>query len=225
MRRFSLVSCAAALLLSALLAGPLSAGPNEGCVLAVHTDPNVVDTGGDPFRALQTPRHCDELTATGTTTGSGIKWFIVLGIFPDWASPEYDTFVFGLGRYDPSVIYIASYGPYVPVGSTILEIPSDGWPLPHSGTAVSYAPACVSDSRVQPLYYFGAYVYGDGKIELGEHPVQGGLFVECGPARETDEIEEYGVMGFGSETGSNPCGEPIVREDDTWSNVKWGYRR
>ncbi|MBU1701057.1 MAG: hypothetical protein KJ970_20395 [Candidatus Eisenbacteria bacterium] len=226
MRRLSIVSCAAFIIIfSAFLATSSSAGPNEGSVLAVHTDSRVVDTGGDPFRALQIPSHCDELSPTGTSGGSNIQWFIVLAVFPDGSSPEYNTCVFGLGPYDPAGTYVAAFGPFVPPGSAILEIPSDGWPLPNTGTAVSYAPSCADDGAIQPLYYFGIYAYGDGTIGLGEHPVHGGVFVECGAAHATDEIEEYGVMGFGSAAGKNPCGEPILREEGTWSQVKWAYRK
>ena len=61
MRPLFMMSCAA-LFVSFILSpiAPAGAGPNEGCVLAVHTDPDVVDTVNEVVRQT------DHVYADGT---------------------------------------------------------------------------------------------------------------------------------------------------------------
>ncbi|MBU1702325.1 MAG: S8 family serine peptidase, partial [Candidatus Eisenbacteria bacterium] len=126
----------------------------------------------------------------------------VIAAFPDDVSDRLNTITFGLGQYDPEDLAMGSWGPCDIIGSP-LEVATANWPDPGEGTAVSWAPDCLGGELV-PVYWFLTYAYSNETIPLTEHPTHGGTFVDCSASPLSDEITDYGVMGFGV-VGSNPC--------------------
>ncbi|MBU1701644.1 MAG: S8 family serine peptidase [Candidatus Eisenbacteria bacterium] len=175
------------------------AGINEGGVLVVHHDPQLVYSAscGD----LTLPGDCSQLNPTAAADGTPQKWFVIAA-FPDDVSDRLNTFTFGLGQYDPENLAMGSWGPCDIIGSP-LEVATANWPDPGEGTAVSWAPDCLGGEMV-PVYWFLTYAYSNGTIPLTAHSVQGGAFVDCTQTAGTDAIMDYGVMGFGV-AGNNPC--------------------
>jgi hypothetical protein len=185
--------------LTVVSAGMVFAGPNEGGVLVVHHDPELVLT--DACAAAAFPDSCGELNATAAANGEPQLWF-VLAAFPDNISDRMNTITFGLGDYDPEDLVMGLYGACDAVGTPI-EIPGPGWPGPNTGTAVSWAPGCLG-GQITPIYWLQTYAYVAGTIPLASHPVQGGTFVSCAAPVAEDSVSEYGVIGFGI-PGQNPC--------------------
>jgi hypothetical protein len=56
------------------------------------------------------------------------------------------------------------------------------------------------------VYWFLTYTKSPGTVEITEHPVQAGNFVndDVAPA-VIDSVVSYGTMGFGKAEGSNEC--------------------
>lgn len=204
------------------------AGPNEGGVLAVHGNTNGVETEGRPCD-IPIPSDCDDFVPEATPDANGVEWFVALAVFPQSSDPGFDVIVFGIGDYDPAVCAIALWGPCHPELAP-LEIPSDDWPGPFSGTAVAWTPECLRDLIV-PVYYFGVYAYGPGTIPLGDHyPGQPASFtygvpcVESGEDFQEDPIEGFGIMGCGGAQGMNDCPPgPTAVESTTWGRIKSVY--
>lgn len=203
--------------------GDAAPGPNEGVVLNVHGNAAGVETGGDPAQAIGLPFDCEDLSPTAGPDQSGVEWFLVVVVSGRRAS--FSTVTFGLGGYDESACYISFFGPTRPELQP-LEIPSAGWPGPNEGTAVSWAPQCLSGEMV-PVYYFGVYVYGSTTIPLGSfYPGQQDGVVSCGVPGEEDPIAEFGSFGCGGVGGENAC-ESVRRgaeDSSTWGRIKNQYR-
>ncbi|MBD3336489.1 MAG: hypothetical protein GF355_13335 [Candidatus Eisenbacteria bacterium] len=199
------------LVLLLAVSGIAVAGEEAGCMLLVHTDPSMVYTNG--CSAVDTISTWDELDPTGA--GTGVVNWIVVAAFPPGGAEELNTISFGLGDYNPAAVSIGNAGPCSP-GLSPLEISTQDWPLPGSGTAVSWAPNCNSGSLV-PVYRFTAYVYATGSIPLAPHPTQGWVngLVRCNAS--TEPILGYGKLGFGEEGyNPNPSGAPVHVE------ASWG---
>lgn len=184
-----------AMALLAVTAGMAFAGPNAGVVLSVQGNVDGVETNGVPCDAIALPATCEELVPNATADVNGVNWYLVVVVSDPANTPNFNTVVFGLGAYDPYADgYIGFYGPCVPGA---LEITTGGWPLGGEGTAVSWAPDCLT-GYMEPVYFFGVYPYG-GSIPLGVHPVQGGSVVDCSADPQTDDF-----VGFGGMEGVNP---------------------
>ena len=74
----------------------------------------------------------------------------------------------------------------------------------------------VTAAQVVELYWFASYVYGEVSIEFGPDPFNGnpvGAFsatTMSNPGVPPDDIEEFGIAGFGTD-GWNPCiGVPLT---------------
>lgn len=202
---------------------PSFGGPNEGIVLNVHGNIDGVSTGGTPCRAIELPFDCDDLSATATPDENGVLWFLVVA-----SSSGYDTNIntvtFGLGSYDSGACYIASYGPCHPELNP-LEIPSDGWPGPNSGTSVTWAPDCLTES-LEAVYFFGVYAYSAATVPLGPfYPNQEEMVVSCDDFPEEDAIAGFGAMGCGGDRGSIECPEGgPERDETTWGRIKKRFK-
>jgi hypothetical protein len=178
------------------------AGPNAGVTVTVHGNVTGAETNGDPCGNIPSPDLCVDTVPTAAPDASGEEWFIVLAA---GANPlAFTTIVFGIGDYDPYACYLDQYGPcFGDLGP--LEVPSDGWPGPNSGTAVSWAPNCLTGMMV-PVYYFGAYVYGPGIVPLGNfYPGQNAVVVSCDDPPVEDPIDRFGSFGCGGEIGVQEC--------------------
>jgi hypothetical protein len=158
-----------------------------------------------------------------------MEWFLILGARESEPLGFTDV-IFGVGDYDWQWCYIAEYGPCHPELGP-LEIPSDAWPGPVTGTSVSW-PTCLEGNLV-PIYYFGVYVYGPGQIPFGDfYPGHPSVFFSCTDPSETDDITAFGTIGFGGAEGENPCPTSSVPDDigetegesTTWGQIKTLYR-
>lgn len=206
--------------LLALTSQPTYAGPNEGIIFNVHGNADGAATDGDPCRALALPFDCEDLTPTATPDANGVEWFVVVASSSGYADNGFHTVTFGIGDYDTGACYIAFFGPCHSELNP-LEIPSDGWPGPDSGTSVSWAPDCLED-RLEPVYYFGVYAYSSQTIPLGPfYPGQDEMVVSCETPPDVDDIVSFGAMGCGGARGVAECPEGGPDQDETtWGRIK-----
>jgi hypothetical protein len=206
------------LILSSLfIACTVNAGPNEGVVLTVHGNTEGLATDGDPCN-LPIPTTCAETVPTAQPDPFGVEWFNVLVARAGGAS--FNTITFGVGPYDPGACYIATYGP-CRTDLDPLEIPSQSWPGPFSGTAVSWAPECLEGTLVQ-VYWFGVYAYTSGVIPLGSYyPNQRSSVVSCEGWPVEDFFVDHGSFGCGGAQGDQTCpDEPTAARETTWGRIK-----
>ncbi|MBU2690734.1 MAG: hypothetical protein KJ970_07375 [Candidatus Eisenbacteria bacterium] len=203
----------------ALTVGIVSAGPNEGVVLAVQGNVlgQQVDSHSSPCD-IDIPVDCEDMD-THAVPYYGASWYLAVVVSPPENTPNFSTVVFGLGDFNMAENYIAFTGSCV---HGALEVTTAGWPGPGEGTAMSWAPDCLY-GYMEPVYYFGTYNYNDGVIPLGVHPVQGGVVVNCSEDPEMDSFE-----GFGAMEGDNPAcpfvPEPTPAKWTTWGRIKGIYR-
>lgn len=180
------------------------AGPNDGVTLTVQGNVTGVETEGDPCGNIPIPATCEETSPVAMGDATGEEWFIVLAA---GANPlAFTTITFGIGDYDPYACYIDQKAPcFGTLGP--LEIPSDGWPGPNTGTSVSWAPNCLTGMLV-PVYYFGVYVYGPGTVPLGNtYPGQQAEVISCDDPPVSDPILQFGSFGCAGAAGEQVCPE------------------
>jgi hypothetical protein len=196
------------LLLVALFLVPaaISAGPNDGIFLAVHGNVSGIETS-DICDIV--PPSCEELIPSADPDADGIEWYVIVAVSPDQNAPNFSTIIFGIGPYDPALCNIVFHGACHPELNPV-EVPSPEWPGPNSGTAVSWAPDCLTE-RMEPVYYLGLYSYGPGQLPLGDfNPGHPSVVVGCSDLEE-DPIVTFGALGCGGAPGANPSceGDPI----------------
>jgi hypothetical protein len=199
----------APILLLVLVTGSY-AGPNAGVTLTPMGNVSGAETNGDVCGTIgaQLPAVCEDMNPNAAPDILGVEWYIAVAAGNGLC---FNTIVFGIGDYDPYACYVAGYGPCSPdLGP--LEIPSAGWPGPHSGTAVSWAPNCLCGDLV-PVYYFGFYVYyGGGPVPFGNfYPGNSATVVSCTSPPEEDPITDpnddgfFGIIGCGDDPGHTEC--------------------
>jgi hypothetical protein len=205
--------------LLALAAGAVLAGPNEGILLMVHGVPPEEDA-----RNCEVPETCEELTSNTQPNVLGIEWFLVVMVSPPENEPNFNTIWFTIGDYDSQYLYIAFTGP-CHQDLDPLEVSAGGWPMPNSGTGVTWVPHCLT-SHIEPVYYIGTYIYAPGVIHFGDFYGSSPFVSSCEDPPTEDPIAGFASMGFGGEPGSNPeCPEPPTPIDErTWGRIKKMYR-
>lgn len=192
------------------------AGPNVGGVLVVHSDPEIVYTTA--CSGADTISLCSSLISEAPDNGI-VNW-IVLVAFPESRSGAISTISFGLGDYDAEASYIA-YWEACNTNLNPIEIPTDNWPQPGTGTSISWAPSCLSGELI-PIYRFQSYVNAPGTIPLAPHPTHGWEegFVDCDA--QQDPILGFGILGLGV-PGHNPCPEAAeIVVEGTWGVIEAG---
>jgi hypothetical protein len=186
------------------------AGPNEGVTVTVHGNITGVETDGlDVCGSIPIPANCEDTVPAAIPDSFGEEWFIVLAA---GANPlAFTTITFGIGDYDPYACYIDQSGPcFGSLGP--LELPSDGWPGPNTGTSVTWAPNCLAGMLV-PVYYLGVYIYGPGVVPLGDHyPGQPAAVVSCDDPPVEDPIVDFGSFGCSGAQGEQAC--PTIVEPE-----------
>jgi hypothetical protein len=201
---------AIALTLLLLLTAGSNAGPNEGVTLTPMGNVSGAETNGDVCGtiAAQLPANCDDMDPNAAPDLGGVEWYVAVATGNGLC---FNTIIFGIGDYDFYACYLSSYGPCFPEFAP-LEIPSSGWPLPVSGTAVSWAPNCLCGDLV-PVYYFGFYVYyGGGPVPFGDfYPGNLAAVVSCESPPQEDLITDpngdgfFGIIGCGDDPGLTEC--------------------
>ncbi len=182
-------------------------GPNTGGVLILHHNPYIEFTFGQDFSGYSELYGCEDALSQVTVDAQNTRLavFFVLAAFDDFASPSLKGISFGID-YDLSSTPLAAHAPCGWPGS-IFELPSDTWPGPGSGTAISYYPDPLT-SRLVEIYWFAAYVYpwsANATFRVTDHPDRKNedMIDDQVPPRPND-FEDYGKLGFGRE-GYNPC--------------------
>ncbi|MCK4304696.1 MAG: hypothetical protein KAY24_10705 [Candidatus Eisenbacteria sp.] len=190
---------------------PAQAGPHERGVLFAHINPDLeYTTSFMDYRGKSDLRSCEDAITDGLVDPERAQIWYVMASFARSPGPiELAGIQFGFEAFDCSAIDIYEYGPCN--GDEGLELSSSGWPGPEEGTSLVWGGRGSSrfpTTEVVEIYWFASYVYGRVSIELGENPDFGAYFgapfhTENYPP-EKDEIEEFGIIGFG-ESGYNPC--------------------
>jgi hypothetical protein len=174
-------------------------------VFIFHHDPTIVFSeypGGwcEYYLNNYAINSCEQQNPSIMTYGSPTNlrvWFLISAWSENktWCATE-----FGLGNYSADALIIASggYGACAP-GST-LEIPTDNWPDPNSGTVIATTDTPWSGNFV-PVYYFTGYVYdgsGPGTVQLTASPATQFVgWVNCQtPPIEYDNTDCLPALGY-----------------------------
>ncbi|MCC7141546.1 MAG: choice-of-anchor D domain-containing protein [Candidatus Eisenbacteria bacterium] len=181
-----------------------AATPNLGGALLVHTDDRVTyTTTQESYCGLSTlacdeggPREPGAAVATSGRPIADVVTFWILAGFPPAADPRVTAVTFGLSYLPASLTPIAhgSCGDF--------ELASASWPAPGEGTALTWN--VPRRGHLFEAYWFGAYVYGTGSLELVPHPTQGAFFGDDRVPAGLVPIDLFGILGFGGAGGTNP---------------------
>lgn len=234
-----------------------AAGPNAGGVMVLHatsiaytadvtdyTGQSNVWCGNDgpeppqvqvcpPYDPWEGANPCI-VTAANPTSTVGLdlpQVFFVMAAFDGDSCPRLKSTSFGL-KYDEAKLGIAGQGPCQP-DNLSLEIPlassEDGQEFPFSMSGVGLAFSTVRTSRLQELYWFGAYAYsGDSNLlELVRPPNvtsdDDWIWVDDSVPPVEDKVHAAGKLGFGGTVGENPPPGPSPVEEISWGQIKATY--
>lgn len=175
------------------------AGPNDGAVLVVHVHGQVeMSTAAEC--GFQLPDECEDTQAR--VDGEDPAAFSVIAAFPYGSFPRMAGIVFGI-YYDPAIhildsVHCGDYG-----------LTDDDWPQSGTGAAVTWSVAATA--WLTEVYAFVGYAEqgGPAAFSTGPHPTQGGEIVDDSVIGQLDEIEAYGVLGFGVD-GTVTCPAPNI---------------
>jgi hypothetical protein len=228
MKSAAVVILAGALLVAA--GGPAQADLNDlsGGVFIAHFVPELVysqvpdDACGD-YAAYAISSAEQQVHRIDTQELS--TWFVLSA----WCQEkEFCGVQFGFGAYDPAPYAFTSWGPCG--AGVLLELPSDGWPGPLEGTAITGAGTSITwAGNYVPIYFFCGYAYGgQTMIPLDEdHSV----FVPFGgwgncdlPVAGIYPAEAYGGMGIYTEGIYIAPMAPSPTAPSSWGALKSIYR-
>lgn len=178
-------------------------GANLGGSLILHATSVVYTTDIGSY--------CDQsgIEACSTAVAS-VPWdldqqivFVVVSAFPPESSPRLKGISFGID-YDPTKFVIMAHG-----SCADFELADSGWPGPGTGTGQTWT--TTQTGSLIESYWFVGYCSGEQSADttsfrLTPHPRQGGVFVDDGDPRESDQIAAYGRLGIGT-MGALPCPE------------------
>jgi hypothetical protein len=102
---------------------------------------------------------------------------------------------FGFGAYDPAIYGFMAWDRCP--SSTLLELPTPGWPGPGEGTALAGS-GTPWVGNFRPVYWFAGYAYATGLIPLAPEPKTG--FAGFADSREPAYLyppHEMGALGIG----------------------------
>ncbi|MEZ4648234.1 MAG: hypothetical protein R3E97_05495 [Candidatus Eisenbacteria bacterium] len=188
------VSLTFVILLCAGLASPPDVlgwgGPNEGGTLILHADTGTVYTEDGEYCGLSGLADCGSAEVR-VEQAEPVVAHVLAAFFPG-SGPRLSGLVFGIDY--PANIVLLGHG-----ACGDFELPQDDWPASGSGTAVTFAEAQTDD--LVEVYWFAAYSeYAQpGRLELGAHPTQGGLFADDSIPGYLDPIAGFGALGFSTD--------------------------
>lgn len=190
---------------------PASAGPHAYGVLVPHLNPTIEFsyTSGVDYQGFSDLRDCEDAISEGQVLPEQAQVWFVLASFADSPGPvDLGGVDFGLGSFDGGRIAFAAYGP---CNDGYLEIPDDGWPGPNRGTALIFDIDDIPHrSELEEIYWFATYVYAEVLVPFSVNPTTDmGVFGSQDIPPQTDEIWDFGEMGFGR-SGYNPCAPFIL---------------
>lgn len=224
-----------ALMVLAVAAPAVLAGPNAGGVLVVHgttlqyttdvasyTGMSGVACGQDgpwmpwvtecpPYDPIGGATPCNPNAANPTLAtppvGESYVWY-VMAAFSDVSCPRLKGVSFRID-YDPLKVGITSSG-YDPE-AFVLAIDSDldisVFPAPGSGVGIVF-PDVARTSRLQEVYWFAGYAYEgvtDATWGLRAKSNTDNFFVDDSHPAKTDRIAGFGRLGLGGTVGANPA--------------------
>jgi hypothetical protein len=123
--------------------------------------------------------------------GESSVWYVLAAWSEakEWCGTE-----FGFGQYDANIYGFLRWGPCSPQGE--LELPTDNWPAPNEGTAITTTSTAWSGNFV-PVYYFAGYAYYEGVIPVAADPATGfGGTGNCATPPEAWAAADFGGMGL-----------------------------
>jgi hypothetical protein len=186
--------------------GPAYAGPHAYGVILPHLNPNLEYSSSSSvsYAGQSDLRDCENAIAEGEILPEEVQIWFVMASFKDSPGPvDLAGIDFGFAGFSSSDIVFVDHGICDDGVFSVLELPTDGWPGPNEGTAVTFMPG--KRSRLVEIYWFATYVYAAVSIEFDVDPLTDmGLFGDNQTPPEIDEIWDFGIMGFG-ESGYNPC--------------------
>lgn len=209
-RTTPLLACALIL----MLAGPATAGKNDGGSMIVHTDDAIIWTFTDhsycdDYDAVA-PADCASAVTQSNVDGAtdaAILWF--LAAFHADAMPGITFVYFGVDHNLPAP-YIPAWGACGPEGT--LEIHDDGWPHDPGGAGCSVAfMEPVVGQSIFPFYWFAAYGSAGKQVRSAANPDGGyAAFVSDDEPGFLDEVTRFGTMRWFA-PGENSCPVPPVQ--------------
>jgi hypothetical protein len=181
------------LVLAGLAVGIAHAQPDNltNGVFITHYPPGSVYTNTDqcPWYlnyaisdpALQNPR---------IDTNARSVWYVLAA----WdAAKQWCGVEFGLGTFDPDIVWFAGFGP---CPASALAIAYGSWPGPGTGIALAATSETWSGNLV-PVYWFDIAAYYPGLIPLTPHPGTGfGGFANCLTPPTSYPAVCFGAMGL-----------------------------
>ncbi|MCA9727168.1 MAG: hypothetical protein KC729_05745, partial [Candidatus Eisenbacteria bacterium] len=179
------------------------AGPNAGGTLILALSEGTAYSPDIDYCQSVTATSCE---AAVYNTGSAYEGETVvlncLAAFP--VAGRLAGITFGV-NYDPNSVAVIDFG-----ACGDFELPDPSWPVPLSGTAVTWS--FRRTEQLVPVYWFAAYSYNYAvpySLTLRIHPTQGGNFADDSVPAVLDPIEGFGAFGF-NDAGALPC--PVVGE-------------
>jgi len=170
------------------------AGPNSGGYLVLHAATELQASAGSSPCGQSRVRDCLETRVTAPVEARETVVFL-LAAFP-FSNPRLSGVVFGL--YLDASISIFGYG-----GCGDFALDAEGPPQSGWGSAVTFNAS--RTQRINEIYWFAAYAYSEGMMEIAEHPTQGApTFADDSVPSQLDPVEGLGILGFGR-AGENPC--------------------
>ncbi|MBD3236691.1 MAG: hypothetical protein GF330_08305 [Candidatus Eisenbacteria bacterium] len=195
-------------LASVLTVGIASGDPTdlEGGVLIAHHPSGVQFSAGtdwcqkyDEEYALTSCENQNNRIDLNGLQGQTSVWYILAAWTEakTWCGTE-----FGFGTYDPDIYGFVDWGACSPGEN--LEIPTESWPGPNEGVAVTTTDTPWSGD-LEPVYYFAGYAYYEGLIPLAADPATGfGGTGNCATPPESWAAANFGGMGLFS-AGTYVC--------------------
>jgi hypothetical protein len=193
----------AAVFLCSFLASarPSLAGANKGGMIILHCNESIEFTTDGDFNGYSELRDCRNAVTEVPGEGQAVVYF-VLAAFDDFATPAVLSIHFGIELSSPLVEPIRGG----PSGWDTFEVADDRWPASGTGTGIFWNGGALT-GRLSEVYWFAGYAYAGQTVRLTPHPTGVGRFADTSVPPEEDEIEGYGILGFGVK-GFNPrCGE------------------
>lgn len=178
------------------------AGANERGMLILHCNQTLEFTTDGDFNGYSDLYDAKNAVTQVPGDGEGVVYF-VLASFDDFAMPQIKGIDFGI-ELSSNTVMPTLWGPS---GWDFFEVPSsDFWPASGTGTGIMWLEPL--NRRLNEIYWFVGYAYAGQTVKVTKHPLFGGNFVDAAIPHEKDEIEAYGMLGFGVK-GFNPRNEEL----------------
>ena len=220
--------------LAMMAAGVALAGTQDDAVVALH----------DKVHNTKATQICPGLATATDPNTLGINCFDYSTDNAPLGAPGSDVYLV-VANADPGAgIAGLSCGVSFPVaigmfGFTLcadLQFPNGGWPADGGGNRITWAAGTNCQNGAQGGVNFGAgdfnvhaiagsfyvYAYGNGVLTIGtnENLVIPEFRVADCDASESDVQLGGGAVGYGTETGYNPCQNITPVEETTWGAIK-----